>query len=133
MSKIWKVTFDNTFDSYSEMKLFYTEKEMMKILTKLYVTSGTIEIFESDDQKLSIDNYLESIKREVQLTSLLEVADEKSLHHSKFIEILSNSGQTFKYIEPYFICTFRGKFFYGNKSASRSTIESDMNTYYSVY
>ena len=93
MSKIWKVTFNNTFGSHSypETKFFYTEKEMMKLLTKLKVTSGTIEIFESDDQKLSIDSYLESIKREVQLVSLLEVADEKSVHHSKFIEILSKS------------------------------------------
>lgn len=96
MSKIWKVTFKNTYGpqnqySYAETKFYYTEKEMLKNLKKLTDTTGTIEVFESDNQKLSIDGYLDSLKREVQLGSLLEVADEKSVLHSKFIKIFSKS------------------------------------------
>ena len=64
---------------------------MLKVLKKLGDTTGTIEVFESDKQKLSIDGYLDSLKREVQLGSLLEVADEKSVLHSKFIDIFSKS------------------------------------------
>jgi hypothetical protein len=74
MSKIWKVTFKNTYGpqnqySYAETKFYYTEKEMLKNLKKLTDTTGTIEVFESDNQKLSIDGYLDSLKREVQLGS----------------------------------------------------------------
>jgi hypothetical protein len=47
-------------------------------------------VFETTE-KLSIDGYLDSLKREVQLGSLLEVADEKSALYSKFIEIFSKS------------------------------------------
>ena len=96
MAKIWKVTYKNTYGpqnqySYTDTKFYYTEKEMLKVLKKLTDTEGTIEVFESDKQKLSIDGYLDSLKREVQLGSLLEVADEKSILHSKFIKILSKS------------------------------------------
>ena len=96
MSKIWKVTFRHVYGpqnqySYADQKFYYTEKELMKALKKLADTTGTIEVFESDKQKLSIEGYLDSLKREVQLGSLLEVADEKSALHSKFIEIFSNS------------------------------------------
>jgi hypothetical protein len=96
MAKIWKVTYKHTYGpqnqySYTDTKFYYTEKEMLKILKKLTDTEGTIEVFESDKQKLSIDGYLDSLKREVQLGSLLEVADEKSVLHSKFIEIFSKS------------------------------------------
>jgi len=95
MSKIWKVTFKNTYGpqnqySYTDTKFYYTEKEMLKTLKKLNDTSGTIEVFETSE-KISIDGYLDSLKREVQLGSLLEVADEKSMLHSKFIEIFSKS------------------------------------------
>lgn len=96
MAKIWKVTFKHTYGnqnqySYTDTKFYYTEKEMLKVLKKLNDTEGTIEVFESDKQKLSIDGYLDSLKREVQLGSLLEVADEKSVLHSKFIEIFSKA------------------------------------------
>jgi len=95
MSKIWKVTFKNTYGpqnqySYSDTKYYYTEKEMLKNIKKLTDTDGTIEVFETLE-KVNIDGYLDSLKREVQLGSLLEVADEKSVLHSKFIEILSKS------------------------------------------
>ena len=95
MAKIWKVTFKNTYGpqnqySYTDTKFYYTEKEMLKTLKKLNDTSGTIEVFETSE-KISIDGYLDSLKREVQLGSLLEVADEKSMLHSKFIEIFSKS------------------------------------------
>jgi hypothetical protein len=95
MSKIWKVTFKNTYGpqnqySYNDTKYYYTEKEMLKNLKKLNDTSGTIEVFETSE-KISIDGYLDSLKREVQLGSLLEVADEKSMLHSKFIDIFSKS------------------------------------------
>jgi len=96
MSKIWKVTFKHVYGlqnqySYMDQKFYYTEKELMKALKKLTDTTGTIEVFESDKQKLSIDGYLDSLKREVQLGSLLEVADDKSVLHSKFIDIFSKS------------------------------------------
>ncbi len=95
MSKIWKVTFKHVYGnngqySYTDTKFYYTEKEMLKNLKKLTDTAGTIEVFEKNE-KMSIDGYLDSLKREVQLGSLLEVADEKSVIHSKFIEILSNA------------------------------------------
>jgi hypothetical protein len=95
MSKIWKVTFKHVYGpqnqySYSDTKFYYTEKEMLKNLKKLTDTSGTIEVFETTE-KLSIDGYLDSLKREVQLGSLLEVADEKSALYSKFIEIFTKS------------------------------------------
>lgn len=68
MSKIWKVTFKETYGpqnqySYTDTKFYYTEKEMLKVLKKLNDTEGTIEVFESDKQKLSIDGYLDSLKR----------------------------------------------------------------------
>lgn len=96
MAKIWKVTYKTVYGpqnqySYMETKFYYTEKEMLKVLKKLTDTEGTIEVFESDKQKLSIEGYLDSLKREVQLGSLLEVADEKSVLHSKFIDIFSKS------------------------------------------
>lgn len=96
MAKIWKVIFKHTYGpqnqySYTDTKFYYTEKEMLKNLKKLTDTTGTIEVFESDKQKLSIDGYLDSLKREVQLGSLLEVADEKSALHSKFIELFSKA------------------------------------------
>jgi hypothetical protein len=96
MAKIWKVIFKHTYGpqnqySYTDTKFYYTEKEMLKNLKKLTDTTGTIEVFESDKQKLSIDGYLDSLKREVQLGSLLEVADEKSVLHSKFIELFSKT------------------------------------------
>ncbi len=95
MSKIWKVTFKHVYGpqnqySYNDTKYYYTEKEMLKNLKKLADTDGTIEVFEKNE-KMSIDGYLDSLKREVQLGSLLEVADEKSALYSKFIEILSKS------------------------------------------
>lgn len=103
MAKIWKVTFKHTYGpqnqySYTQTKFYYSEKELMKALKKLNDTTGTIEVFESDKQKLSIDGYLDSLKREVQLGSLLEVADEKSVLHSKFIEVFSKAkvGKTLK-------------------------------------
>lgn len=97
MSKIWKVTFRHVYGpqnqySYTDQKFYYTEKELMKALKKLTDTTGTIEVFESDKQKLSIEGYLDSLKREVQLGSLLEVADEKSVLHSKFIDMFSKSA-----------------------------------------
>ena len=96
MAKIWKVTHKTVYGpqnqySYMETKFYYTEKEMLKVLKRLTDTEGTIEVFESDKQKLSIEGYLDSLKREVQLGSLLEVADEKSVLHSKFIDIFSKS------------------------------------------
>jgi len=96
MSKIWKVTFKHTYGqnnqySYTDTKFYYTEKEMLKKLKNLTDTAGTIEVFESDNSKIAIDGYLDSLKREVQLGSLLEVADEKSVLHSKFIKIFSKS------------------------------------------
>jgi len=95
MAKIWKVTFKHVYGpqnqySYTDTKFYYTEKEMLKNLKKLTDTDGTIEVFETVE-KLSIDGYLDSLKREVQLGSLLEVADEKSALYSKFIEIFSKS------------------------------------------
>ena len=95
MSKIWKVTFKHVYGpqnqySYSDTKFYYTEKEMLKNLKKLTDTDGTIEVFETSE-KVSIDGYLDSLKREVQLGSLLEVADEKSALYSKFIEIFTKS------------------------------------------
>lgn len=96
MAKIWKVTFKKTYGaqnqySYTDTKFYYSEKELMKAVKKLNDTTGTIEVFESDKQKLSIDGYLDSLKREVQLGSLLEVADEKSVLYSKFIDIFTKS------------------------------------------
>jgi hypothetical protein len=96
MSKIWKVTFKHVYGnqnqySYTDTKFYYTEKDMLKALKKITDTAtGTIEVFESND-KISIDGYLDSLKREVQLGSLLEVADEKSILHSKFIDMFSKS------------------------------------------
>ena len=96
MGKIWKVTYKKVYGpqnqySYTDQKFYYTEKEMLKELKKLDDPTGTIEVFESDKQKLPIANYLDSLKREVQLGSLLEVADEKSVLHSRFMEIFSSS------------------------------------------
>jgi hypothetical protein len=96
MSKIWKVTFKHVYGnqnqySYTDTKFYYKEKDMLKALKKIIDTAtGTIEVFESND-KITIDGYLDSLKREVQLGSLLEVADEKSVLHSKFIDMFSKS------------------------------------------
>ena len=59
MSKIWKVTFKHVYGqnnqySYTDEKFYYTEKSLIKNLTKLDDNTGTIEVFESDG-KITID------------------------------------------------------------------------------
>lgn len=96
MAKIWKVTFIETYGgnnqySFTNTKFFYTEKDMLKRLKKLDNTSGTVEVFESDKQKISIDTFLDSLKRDIQIGTILDVSSEKSVLHSKFIDLLLKS------------------------------------------
>ena len=96
MAKIWKVTSIKTYGgnnqySFTDTKFFYTEKDMLKALKKLDNTSGTVEVFESDKQKIPIETYLDSLKRDIQIGTILDVSSEKSVLHSKFIDLLLKS------------------------------------------
>jgi hypothetical protein len=94
MAKIWKVTFISTYIgqySFTDKKLYYTEKEMLKAIKKIDNTNGTIEVFESDKQKIPIEAFLDSLKRDIQLGTILDVSTEMSVLQSKFINLLSKS------------------------------------------
>jgi len=93
---IWKVKYKKIYGpkgqySYDDTKFYYDEKSMLRDLKKLPSdVKGTIEIYENT-ATFGIAEHLDSLKREVQLGSILEVADEKSALHSRFIEIFSES------------------------------------------
>lgn len=89
---IWKVKYKarygpNNQYSYDETKFYYDEATMLKDLKKMPEdVKGTIQVYENT-ATYGIAEHLDSLKREVQLTSLLEVDSEKSELHSRFIRL----------------------------------------------
>jgi len=90
MSKIWKITYKSFYGNknqywHNEVMYVYSEKKFNQEIKKM--KEGTVEIFELSET-IDIENYLSSLIRDNQLDSLLCVEDEKSIHHSKFIELM---------------------------------------------
>lgn len=89
---IWKVKYRKAYGpgglySYDETKLYYDEETMVKELKKLPEgVKGTIQVYENT-ATYGITEHLDSLKRNVQLTSLLEVDSEKSELYSKFMSL----------------------------------------------
>ena len=89
---IWKVKYKKVYGpngrySYDDTKFFYDEASMLKELKKMPEdVKGTIQVYENT-ATYGIAEHLDSLKREVQLTSLLEVDSDKSELHSKFIRL----------------------------------------------
>ena len=89
---IWKVEYKKAYGpgglySFDETKLYYDEETMVKELKKLPEgVRGTIQVYENT-ATYGITEHLDSLKREAQLTSLLEVGSEKSGLHSKFMSL----------------------------------------------
>jgi len=89
---IWKVKYKARYGPnnqywHNETKLYYDEATMLKELKKMPEgVEGTIQVYENT-ATYGIAEHLDSLKREVQLTSLLEVDSEKSELHSRFIRM----------------------------------------------
>ena len=93
MSKIWKITNKKYYGpnnqySYNNVTYIYSEKKLNQELKKS--GTGTVEVFELVET-FDIAAHLSSLVRDNQLDSLLCVEDEKSIHHSKFIELLESA------------------------------------------
>ena len=89
---IWKVKYRKVYGpngrySYDDTKFFYDEASMLRELKKMPAdVKGTIQVYENT-ATYGIAEHLDSLKREIQLTSLLEVDTDKSTLHSKFIRL----------------------------------------------
>lgn len=95
---IWKVTYKKPYGtnglSYDNTKFYYDEKQMLREIKKLPTdVKGTIQVFENT-KTFGISEHLDSLKRDVQLTSVLEISDEVSTLHSKFIKLYENGKDT---------------------------------------
>ena len=94
MSKIWKITSkkyygNNNQYAYNTTTYVYSEKKLNQELKKS--TEGKVEVFELTET-FDIAAHLSSLVRDNQLDSLLCVDDEKSILHSKFIELLESAN-----------------------------------------
>ncbi len=96
---IWKVKYKKIYGpsgrySYDETKFYYDEKSMLRDLKKLPAdVNGTVQVYENT-ATFGIAEHLDSLKREVQLASILEVDSEKSDLHSKFANLYEKGKQS---------------------------------------
>ena len=94
MSKIWKLTYKQPYGTrghvWTKSGFFYDETKMLKEIQKLKGLEGEIEEYEITS-KNPLSGYISSLLREIQLDSVLVVADERATLYSKFIELIENS------------------------------------------
>ena len=94
MSKIWKLTYKQPYGTrghvWTKSQFFYDENKMLKEIQKLKGLEGEVEEYELTS-KSPLSGYISSLLREIQLDSVLVVADEKSILYSKFIELIESS------------------------------------------
>ena len=89
MSKIWKIRFKTTWGGTRHI-FIYDETKLLKAIRKYKKLEGTIEEYEVTSS-ITIENYINSLTREIQLDSILTVTDDKSILFSEFFELLNNS------------------------------------------
>jgi hypothetical protein len=94
MSKIWKLTYKEYYGNrghfWNKTVFFYEEKKFLKEIQKLKDNEGVVEEYELTS-KTPLKGYISSLLREVQLDSVLVVADEKGALYSKFVELIESS------------------------------------------
>ena len=94
MSKIWKLTYKQPYGTrghvWTKSQFFYDETKMLKEIQKLKGLEGEVEEYELTS-KSPLSGYISSLLREIQLDSVLVVADEKAILYSKFIELIESS------------------------------------------
>lgn len=94
MSKIWKLThkeyYGNRGNFWTKTTFFYEEAKFLKEIQKLKDGEGEVEEYELTS-KTPLKGYISSLLRDVQLDSVLVVADEKATLYSKFIELIESS------------------------------------------
>ena len=94
MSKIWKLTYKQPYGTrgnfWNKSQFFYDEAKMLKELQKLKGFDGEIEEYEITS-KTPLKGYISSLLRDIQLDSVLVVADEKATLYSKFVELIESS------------------------------------------
>lgn len=94
MSKIWKLTYKQPYGTrghvWTKSQFFYDEAKMLKELQKLKGLEGEVEEYEMTS-KTPLKGYISSLLRDIQLDSVLVVADEKATLYSKFVELIETS------------------------------------------
>lgn len=94
MSKIWKLTYKQPYGTrgltWTKSQFFYDEAKMLKELKNLKGLDGEVEEYEMTS-KTPLKGYISSLLRDIQLDSVLVVADEKATLYSKFIELIETS------------------------------------------
>ena len=94
MSKIWKLTYKQPYGTrgnfWNKSQFFYDESKMLKEIQKLKGFDGEIEEYEITS-KTPLKGYISSLLRDIQLDSVLVVADEKATLYSKFVELIESS------------------------------------------
>jgi len=94
MSKIWKLTYKQSYGTrghfWTKSQFFYDEAKFLKEIQKLKGVDGEVEEYELTS-KTPLKVYISSLLRDVQLDSVLVVADEKATLYSKFVELIESS------------------------------------------
>lgn len=94
MSKIWKLTYKQPYGTrghvWTKSQFFYDEAKMLKELQKLKGLEGEVEEYDMTS-KTPLKGYISSLLRDIQLDSVLVVADEKATLYSKFVELIETS------------------------------------------
>ena len=94
MSKIWKLTYKQPYGNrgnfWNKSQFFYDESKMLKELQKLKGLEGEVEEYDMTS-KTPLKGYISSLLRDIQLDSVLVVADEKATLYSKFVELIETS------------------------------------------
>jgi hypothetical protein len=104
MSKIWKLTYKQPYGNrgnfWTKTTFFYDESKFLKEIQKLKDGEGEVEEYELKS-KTPLKGYISSLLRDVQLDSVLVVADEKATLYSKFIELIDSSPTVESKVDRY--------------------------------
>jgi hypothetical protein len=106
MEKIFKVTQVSKEGYYYTSKTYVDENSMLRELKEIAASGGDgfVEVFEMS-QKFNITEHLSSLKRDANLSSLLNVDEEVADYFSRFKKLLLTKEKVFKKLPPYLNAT----------------------------